>query len=152
MFYHQWPLRLKKMWTLYCPPLHPSSWSCLCCPADLLPLPTSHYPAMLNIFWLCKYSTLCQLFIPVCVTSSAWPALSFHPPSNASFLTCYYSHFKTQLWHHFSKRFSLTVYHLHIAPCAYLWHCTYSAILYFYLYQFNNTQTKANIFFMQHGL
>lgn len=36
-------------------------------------------------------------------------------------------------------------------PCACLWHCTYSAVLYFYLHRFNNTQTKANIFRMQHG-
>lgn len=49
-----------------------------------------------------------------------------------------------------SKAF-LTLYQLPSVPRACLWHCAFSVVLYFYLHRFNNTQTKANIFLMQHG-
>lgn len=45
----------------------------------------------------------------------------------------------------------LTLYQLPSIPCACPWHCAFSAVLYFYLQRFNNTQTKANIFLVQHG-
>ena len=68
---------------------------------------------------------LSQLFVPV-----AHPLL---PTSNVIFLAHYCSYFKTQLRRPFSKKFSLTMYRLLIAHCAYLWHCAYSTNLIFLL-------------------